>query len=1323
MIPRSKVMWLAAVVLVSMVLITAATVLAQENFTVTWSQDPATAIAGQPVLIRASVHNNNGDVTADTDFFIWTGGGLTTLDWGGTWANCTFTTTHPSGGVVCTDFTFESEDTYEWFLLLDVPSNFVTGSDLAREIEAFYQHSDGDTLDSNHTVAVFTEADLAVTKLAKPDFEVRAGENFEYTIFVDNFGPSDARDVVVTDDILSSAAFTLVGSISAPNYSCTTTGTGASRHIECVRTGALVAGGRDEIKLTVTSDTTSTIDNTVLVTSLDPDPDVSNNTAHVFTSVTDVADLSVDKYLSECWYDGMDGDLECVAGGYAEFRVEVWNSGPSMAENVVVEDLLPAGVTVVEVYGDGGCTTGIPGDPLAQLTCNLGNIPSLEGRAFNVVVQIDPDYVDAELPFDSRPLENDAWVYSDIFDPDNSNNRDHLIMDVYTLSQLAITKWGFPEVAGAGDDVEYEIRIRNAGPSTADMVHFVDLLPPTVDYNDYFIEQGTGTCTYHENLPWAWWQEYRGVHCYIDQIPPNGVVMVHLLGTYNENLWWAEYYQEVCNIVPDDDLGAGGDYFGVDDPFDMPGWFADSYIEIPFENSPIWGEPAYFGWCPDEFYVEADLSIAKTSEPMKIYPGEQKVYHIEVTNNGPTGAPEVTVTDTLPISVTYEIDNGDCELMGSDPDVLQCYLGHMMPGETKGFDVWALVSGDAPPGEITNEAYVFMDGEVSYEDPNEENNWASATNLVLEPTVADLSLEKLWGPAPTEWFDGAPFGPEDCYPNEGVVRAGCPLTFSLTISNTGPLQAENVVVEDLMPAGVTVEGVGPSQGSCTTGIPGDPTAPLTCNLGNIPRDEGAGIEVFVQTDADLAWEMLENDAVVSSDVPDPDNGNNRAHVLIWVEPFSYLYVEKHGPDEIWAGDQIEYWIDLRNEGPSTAHDVYVDDEMPGGVSLLDAQVMVGEGSCEPDSALCSLGDMEPWENRAVRVRGYVEPWLEEGTVVTNTVRAWANSPFFQPVPDQPISDTWETLVHSAADLSVWKTASPWKVFAGEQVMYEVSVTNNGPGHAYGVLVTDTLPAEVGFELTPDPACYPLDGQVVCEWGMLAAGESRAVQIFGRVDPAAEPGTVSNSVEVNANDTYDPEEYNDYASAPILIQGRADLRVQKFGKPEGEVRAGDKLTYTVIVDNLGTGYAHNVTLDDFMTSDGSFDLMEVTSNRDALCDPETGTFQHDLHLMCALSDTLEVKGPAPGSGRWMITVVVIASEPQDINNGAYVAGSDYDPDLSNNEAWAEHEITAVADLALSKEAWGEMLVGCEGETELWLNQVAAGGTVTYTLTVSNTGPST
>ena len=503
---RTKVALLTVAVLVPIVLIAAATVLAQENFTVTWSQDPPTAIAGQPLLIRVSVHNNDGDVTADTDLSISTGG-LTAMDGGGNWSNCTFTASPPQ--VSCTDLTFESEDTFEFFLLLDVPSNFVTGSDPAREIEAFYQHSDGDTLDSNYGVAVFTQADLAVTKLAKPDFEVRAGEDFEYTIFVDNFGPSDARDVVVTDDILSSAAFELVGSISAPNYICTTTGSGASRHILCERTGALVAGGRDEIKLTVTSDTTSTIDNTVLVTSLEPDPDMSNNTAHVFTSVTDVADLSVNKYHDYCWHEGETSQQGCFAGGFAQFDVIVHNDGPSTAENVVVQDLLPAGVTVVDVSfseGSGSCTTGIPGDPLAPLTCNLGDLLDDERAQVTINVRIDPDYVDAELPSDSRPLENDVWAYSDIFDPNNSDNRDYVIVDFETLSELAITKWGFPVLAGVGEGVEYEIRIRNFGPSTADMVHFVDLLPPTVDYEDYFFEQGTGTCTYHEYLPLPWWE-------------------------------------------------------------------------------------------------------------------------------------------------------------------------------------------------------------------------------------------------------------------------------------------------------------------------------------------------------------------------------------------------------------------------------------------------------------------------------------------------------------------------------------------------------------------------------------------------------------------------------------------------------------------------------------------------------------------------------------------------------------------------------------------------------------------------------------------------
>lgn len=1204
-------------------------------------------------------------------------------------------------------------------------------------------------------------ADLAVVKMSKPDTQVRAGEPFEYTIFVENLGPSFARNVAIRDEIVlepyGDATITDVDSDLPATCSWGPEPWGWT--LECYLTDPLSVkdidtAGRWVIQVTMEGNETQDVNNVVNVFSSDPDgpqgpgmptadPDLSNNTAEDFIYITDVADLSVNKYLDDCWHDGVTSGLSCFAGGYAQFDVFVDNDGPSTAENVVVQDLLPAGVTVVDVFfseGSGSCTTGIPGDPLAPLTCYLGDLPYDEGAQVTINVRFDPDYVDAELPSDYRTLENDVWVYSDIFDPDNSDNRDYAMVDIETLSELAITKWGFPDLAGVGDGVEYEIRIRNFGPSTADMVHFVDLLPPTVDYEDYFIEQGTGTCTYHDYLPWSWWEEYRGVHCYVDEIPPNGVVMVHLLGTYNEELWWAESDEEVCNVIPDDDPFSGvSDQFGVDDPWFMPGWFADSRIRILWENSPIYGEPEFFGWCPDELYVEADLSIEKTSEPMKLYPGEQKTYHIEVTNNGPTGAPGVMVTDTLPISVTYEIDdNGECELVGSDPDVLECYLGDMMPGETTGFDIWALVSPDAEPGEITNEAQVSM--EWGY-DPNEENDWAYATNLVLEPIWADLEITKDYE------CEAVPDNGPECV-------AGNMVGFFLDIHNYGPLAAENVVLEDLLPEGVTVLGYSAMRNgeewpelACNTGIPGDPDAPFTCGLGDVAVGDHIEVDITTRIDPDYVdpilpddYRVMENDALVYSDLHDPNNDNNQTSTIFDVYTMSDVFMWKEGPGSALAGEEISYHIRVRNLGPSTLTNFHFVDALPQeewngedpAVTYLGYEIEQGTGQCiypwpmEGDHNVhCYLDDIAPGGVRVVHLRVLVNPDVQNGTNIYNYIEGWwANSghDVFGPMEVY-------TYIYNQADLSVWKEAEPWKVYAGEQVMYTVRVTNNGPGNSYLALLDDQLPVGVLAELVTDPACQIGGGNgqygewVYCDWDVFPVGETKTFYIFARVQPDAEPGTLSNTVTVSSLTTEDPVPYNNYSSAPILIQGKADLKVQKFGKPEGEVRAGDELTYTVIVDNLGTGYAHEVTLDDVLESNGSFDLLGVTSVRDADCEPDEGTFENELFLTCVLTDPLEVKGPEPGSGRWMITVVVLANEPQDINNTAYVAGSDYDPDLSNNSAMAEHEITAVADLELVKQAWGETLIGCEGETELRMDEVVAGTTVTYTLTVTNTGPST
>jgi uncharacterized repeat protein (TIGR01451 family) len=294
--------------------------------------------------------------------------------------------------------------------------------------------------------------------------------------------------------------------------------------------------------------------------------------------------------------------------------------------------------------------------------------------------------------------------------------------------------------------------------------------------------------------------------------------------------------------------------------------------------------------------------------------------------------------------------------------------------------------------------------------------------------------------------------------------------------------------------------------------------------------------------------------------------------------------------------------------------------------------------------------------------------------------------------------------------------------------YDISVTNHGPGNACAVVITDTLPSRVELELATDPGCEHLDGQVRCAWDTLSVDETRSFHIFARVLPGTEPGVISNEVIVETA-SFDPTEYNDRDTAANLVQGKADLKITKYGKPDGEVRAGQVLAYTVIVDNLGPGFAHDVVVSDEVVSSGTFTLLGVDSSRDGWsCSQETGTFESTLSLTCRLDDPLEVMTP-DSSGRWVLTFDLMADEPQSINNVASVVSADLDPDESNNQAMAEHEITAVSDLALVKTSLGEVVVpqgGAPGECDeihLLPDEVTAGLSLTYTLTITNVGPST
>jgi uncharacterized repeat protein (TIGR01451 family) len=120
-----------------------------------------------------------------------------------------------------------------------------------------------------------------------------------------------------------------------------------------------------------------------------------------------------------------------------------------------------------------------------------------------------------------------------------------------------------------------------------------------------------------------------------------------------------------------------------------------------------------------------------------------------------------------------------------------------------------------------------------------------------------------------------------------------------------------------------------------------------------------------------------------------------------------------------------------------------------------------------------------------------------------------------------------------ADLSITKSDSPDPVTLGSHLTYTLSITNNGPGDATGVIVTDNLPVGVTFaSATPSQGTCTTGLVVTCDLVNLANGDTATIVIVVGVyhSPC---GTITNSAEVNGNEA-DPNLPNNTANEDTTI---------------------------------------------------------------------------------------------------------------------------------------------------------------------------------------------
>jgi uncharacterized repeat protein (TIGR01451 family) len=125
----------------------------------------------------------------------------------------------------------------------------------------------------------FGQADISVTKTDSPD-PAHVGQNLTYTITVANGGPASANGVVMTDTLPKNAGF---GSFATSQGSCTLKP--QKRLVTCTL-GSVASGAHATVTIVVKPTAKGKITNTATATSIDPDPNLANNTGTAVTKVT-----------------------------------------------------------------------------------------------------------------------------------------------------------------------------------------------------------------------------------------------------------------------------------------------------------------------------------------------------------------------------------------------------------------------------------------------------------------------------------------------------------------------------------------------------------------------------------------------------------------------------------------------------------------------------------------------------------------------------------------------------------------------------------------------------------------------------------------------------------------------------------------------------------------------------------------------------------------------------------------------------------------------------------------------------------------------------
>jgi uncharacterized repeat protein (TIGR01451 family) len=532
--------------------------------------------------------------------------------------------------------------------------------------------------------------------------------------------------------------------------------------------------------------------------------------------------------------------------------------------------------------------------------------------------------------------------------------------------------------------------------------------------------------------------------------------------------------------------------------------------------------------------------------------------------------------------------------------------------------------------------------------------------------------------------------------NTAQASVGSSLSFSLLISNTGNI-ATTLNVTDILPTEAVFERNSVIVGG--TPLPGfDPVTGIP--VGPLSPGDSVTVSFLVTVTALPPGQQLLNSAAASFSFTLPDGrqlgGNAASNTLaVPVSAPNVSVVKSVNAIDAVTGDILTFTSVLTNLSIASVSNIILSDPLPENAAFIPGTVIVG-GVSQPlsvPSAGIPIGSLAPGASVAVtfevRITMPIPSQINNQSTVSFTSGVFSGSSSSN-VTTTPVTQPQITLTKSASDLNA---------SVGDTIVYTIVVSNTG-NLAADVTLTDNIPAGTTFDPNsvivggfPQPGSAPDTGITV---GTVAPGASVTVSFSVFIVSLPSPQQLVNQAATTF--TFTPPDgrllTGSAVSNTVTISVSAPNLAVVKSTPSTSVAIGDTIAYSVSITNTGIDPVNNVQLSD-PTPDGSVFVpgsVSVNGVPFPNANPATG---------------VSIGSLASGATAVVAYSVTVTSVPADTSidnqaNVTYTSGVFSGSTFSNPVAVPVFQ----PNIAVTKSAS--------------TNNATVGDTVTYTLSITNTG---